>query len=241
MIVEATNPLPNPGNYWIRTWRASCFRFTPGDPGYETTGIVRYGNSQALPTTSAWNVSQACSDETYTSLKPIVPWTVGKAINDPSGHIGENLTVQLKTANDYFFPLAVFSIGGDNFNPLQIDYGNPTFLNLNFTGKWNPLWVVYPENYTDTDWVCSESRSVWLLRLTPLQVYLVIKGKGPSGNTVNAHPVSATLVLGRHFNANPRTDTSAVSTPKSTYPGFKDVSCPGVAGRIGLGQPKSDV
>lgn len=174
VIVEATNPIPNPGNYWIRTYRAPCFRFPNASPGYEKSGIVRYGNSQLLPNTTAWNFSLACSDETYTSLKPIVPWTVGRSSNDPLGQVGENLTVQLgpATASDFFYPLAVFSIGGDDFNPLQIDYGNPTFLNLNYTGKWNPLWVVYPENYTATDWV-----------------YLLIKGKGPTGNSVGAHPI----------------------------------------------------
>ena len=145
--------LPKDGNYWIRTWRADCFRFAKGDPGYETTGILRYGSSQALPSTTAWkNISLLCSDETYTSLKPIIPWTVGKAANDPSGQVGENFTVTaLKTPT--IFPLATFSLGGDDFNPLRIDYGDPTFLHLNYTGKWDPLWVVFPENYTSTDWV----------------------------------------------------------------------------------------
>ena len=56
------------------------------------------------------------------------------------------------------FPLAFFSMGGgdDEYNPLKIDYSNPMFLNLNYSGKFNPLWVVFPENYTDTDWVSSK-------------------------------------------------------------------------------------
>jgi Multicopper oxidase len=150
-------PLPEDGNYWIRTWRAQCFNFPSGSPGYEKTGILRYGSSQALPTTSQWkDVSLRCSDETYTSLKPILPWTVGKAANDPYGKVGENFTVQFKGGQGTIFPLAKFSMGGDDFNPLRIDYGNPTFLNLNYTGKWPPLWVVFPENYTSTDWVSSK-------------------------------------------------------------------------------------
>ena len=149
------DPVPQDGNFWIRTWRSACFLpIIKTPPGYEKSGILRYGNSQALPTSTPWKgVSLNCSDETYTSLKPIVPWTVGTPANDPSGQIGENLTVQLKGGQSTIFPLALFSMGGDDFNPLQIDYGDPTFLNLNYTGKWDPLWVVFPESYKDTDWV----------------------------------------------------------------------------------------
>lgn len=159
VIVEANATHPSEdGNYWIRTWKANCFNFdqSKASPGYETTGILRYNSSsQALPTTSAWeNVSLACSDETYTSLVPILPWTVGPAANDKSGQVGQNFSV-LAHKTPTIYPLAVFSIGGVDFNPLKIDYSNPTFLNLNYTGKWNPLWVIFSENYTDKDWVSS--------------------------------------------------------------------------------------
>ena len=146
--------IPPSGNYWIRTWRADCFLFPGGSPGYEKSGILTYTGSPALPTTSNWSdIALACSDETYSSLVPVVPWTVGEPANDPSGEVGENFTVQFKPGQDTIFPLAKFSMGGDDFNPLRIDYGDPTFLNLNYTGKWDPLWVVFPENYTSTDWV----------------------------------------------------------------------------------------
>ncbi|KAK3074660.1 hypothetical protein LTR53_002738 [Teratosphaeriaceae sp. CCFEE 6253] len=171
---------PAPKEYWIRTWKANCFRFNQSQAGggYERTGILRYDDSQDTPSTTSWplytNVSLNCSDETYSSLQPIVEWTVPKnPINDPSGNIGENLTVQLNRSPDFRFPLALFSMGGEEFNPLMIDYGNPTFLHLNYTGKWPPLWVVYPENYQSTDWV-----------------YMVLKGKGSApGNTIGAHPI----------------------------------------------------
>lgn len=149
------NPIAADGNYWIRTWRAKCFHFTNGSDGYEKTGILQYGSSQALPATKKWeNISKDCSDETYSSLKPILPWTVGEAANDPSGEVGQNFTVQ-EAIEKNIFPLAKFSMGGDNFAPLQIDYGDPIFLNLNYTGEWPPLWVVFPENYTSKDWVGS--------------------------------------------------------------------------------------
>jgi len=166
-------PVPIDGNFWIRTWRADCFGFkqSKASPGYERAGILRYySSSRALPKSTAWKgVSYRCSDETYTSLKPIVPWTVGEPANDLSGKVGENFTVQGYSASTYF-PLAFFSMGGDGFNPLKIDWGNPTFLNLNNTGKWNPLWVVFPENYTSTDWA-----------------YMIIKGL--KGRAFSAHPI----------------------------------------------------
>jgi hypothetical protein len=167
-------PPPADGNFWIRTWQANCFRFdqSQASPGYEQTGILRYGGSQALPTTSQWEgISFGCSDETYTSLVPILPWTVGPPVNSPpgDGDTGQNFTVQGKVAPTYF-PLAFFSLGGNNFNPLKIDWQDPTFLNLENPGPWNPSWVVFPENYTSTDWV-----------------WLVVKGL--PGNTIGAHPI----------------------------------------------------
>ena len=182
VIVEASPqrndkglPAPTDGNFWIRTYKADCFFFFQANAslGYEKTGILRYGNSTAPPTSPAWtpwtNVSLNCSDETYSSLKPILPWTVAKPpANDPNGGIGENFTVQFKDS-PLVFPLAKFSLAGDDFNPLQIDYGNPTFMHLNYTGKWDPLWVVTPENYTSTSWV-----------------YLAIKGLGGINH---AHPI----------------------------------------------------
>jgi len=95
---------------------------------------------------------------------------VGKPANDPTGGVGENFTVQFKNGQSTIFPLAKFSMGADDFDPLQIDYGNPIFLKLNYTGKWNPLWVVIPENYKSTDWV-----------------YMVLKGL--NGSTSGQHPI----------------------------------------------------
>lgn len=161
-VSDGGGPPPTDDAFWIRTWKADCFRFNNSavppqvSPGYERSGILRYGNSQALPTTSSWpvgkNVSLDCSDETYTSLKPILPWTVGRPANDP---LNQKFTVQIKFKQDTIFPLALFSIAGDDFNPLQIEYDNPIFLKLKYSGKWDPLWAVIPENYTSTDWVSS--------------------------------------------------------------------------------------
>jgi hypothetical protein len=162
IIVEAKprfndgDPPPVDGNFWIRTWKADCFRFnqTKASPGYEKTGVLRYSDSKDVPKSTQWgNVPLACSDEPYANLVPVLPWTVQKPpMNDQLGGVGENLTVQLK-ANTGLFPLALFSMGGDQFNPLQINYSTPTFLDLNQTPPWPERWVVYPENYTATSWV----------------------------------------------------------------------------------------
>lgn len=166
-VIVTADPISNPGspiagdgNYWIRTWRSDCFLPQNHQNGSEKSGILRYnGSSEALPTSNTWgpnpygNISLRCSDETYSSLEPILPWTVGPAANAPSDKIGESFTVQSDFGPKNIFPLALFSMGGDDFNPLQTEYGNPTFLKLAFSGKRNPLSVVIPENFTDTDWV----------------------------------------------------------------------------------------
>lgn len=156
VILEASDPVPGQHEYWINTWRATCFQFPNGSAHYETTGVLRYDDSPApvdIPY-SPWPINNFdCSDEDSSNLQPVVPWpTIPAPANDPQGHIGENLTVQFQN-NPNIFPLAKFSMAGDEFNPLQINYGDPTFLHLNYTGAWPPLWVVYPENYTDDSFV----------------------------------------------------------------------------------------
>ena len=78
IIVEANpNVTQASGNYWIRTVPVVCGLSRFNTTVDERTGIVRYNPwSQDDPTTSTWDFSRDCSDETYTSLKPVVPWTV---------------------------------------------------------------------------------------------------------------------------------------------------------------------
>lgn len=160
VILEASDPTGRHDDYWIRTWRAQCFNFpTNGSADYEKTGILSYRHQpEALPINvinSPWPVDFTCSDEKTSDLQPVVSWPkITAPANDLEGHIGENLTVIFK-GNPGLFPLAKASMGGDKFNPLQINYGDPTFLHLNYTGAWPPLWVVYPENFTDDSFVSS--------------------------------------------------------------------------------------
>jgi hypothetical protein len=163
VIVEAKqNILANhDGNFWIRTWKADCFRFKNKDAplGYEKAGILRYNTSSIKrPSSQPWtNVSLTCSDEPYQSLVPIIPWTVGEPSNDLVHNLGQNFSVTSHEAAKTMFPFAIFSMGGDDTQdeslPLRVDWQNPTFMNLANEGRWNPQWVVVPENFTDTDWV----------------------------------------------------------------------------------------
>jgi hypothetical protein len=170
VIVEADpkggpdNPVPSDGNFWIRTWvpvGCGTTKDTTRVDGYEKTGILRYDASSAsIPKTREWpKIAKKCSDETFTSLKPKVPWFVGKAKN---GKIGEqfNLTLyQEKLFGPRPYPLATFSLEPEKasgFTPLQINYSDPIFLHLDdFSGNWPKPWVVVPEDYGSTDWVSS--------------------------------------------------------------------------------------
>ncbi|KAI1339404.1 multicopper oxidase-domain-containing protein [Xylariaceae sp. FL0016] len=168
VIVEArpdgglNNTISDDGNFWIRTWTANgCGEFQTDDfPGSERSGIVRYDESStADPTSSPWpNVSRKCSDETYTSLRPIIPWQVGSPAN---GENGEEFNVNFDGSEFQtpIFPLAVFAMdrqgvqAGEN-HPFQINFTDPVLFEYgNFSGNWPDQWVIVPEDYTENDWV----------------------------------------------------------------------------------------
>ncbi|KAL8707775.1 MAG: hypothetical protein Q9220_007227 [cf. Caloplaca sp. 1 TL-2023] len=177
VIVEATHPLPGVDNYWIRAERANCFFFpnlTDGK-GYYALGSFRYGKSNDNPLTSVWDdYTLDCSDETYSSLKPVLPWKVGPAANNQTSPAGQQNDVEgvFNPAPSEIFPLAKFSLGTREFLPFQIDYSDPTFLHLNYTGQWNPLRVLINENYTADKWI-----------------YLIVTGDPVSTKTAGAHPI----------------------------------------------------
>lgn len=162
-IANGSQSIPKDGNFWMRTYNSHCPK--PGNlttlPGYERTGILRYNSSStAIPTSLPWtvgsepnDVSLACSDETYSSLVPILEWQVGDPAN---GQTGEEHDVRFNPSPiNKPFPLALFSLempGSSSFDPLRIDYSDPIFLHLNFTQSWPREWNVVPEDYTSTKW-----------------------------------------------------------------------------------------
>ncbi|KAK3314821.1 multicopper oxidase-domain-containing protein [Apodospora peruviana] len=170
--------IPDDHNFWMRTYVAGpgCMG-KPGKGHYEETGILRYNSSsKALPQSQAWyNMSMACSDETYSSLVPILPWKIGNPANAGQEH---DVVVDVKANRTENGPFGIFSLEPTTFGskniPLRIDFGDPTFLHLNKTGSdWPKKWIVVPENYTDKDWV-----------------YLVIAGDRKSSyESAGAHPI----------------------------------------------------
>ena len=154
-----SNPVPSDGNFWIRTYQAAC-GIPEGDPvvNYERAGILRYNpSSQATPTSRPWSgIQLACSDEPYQSLVPVVPWQVGPPKN---GREEFNLRFGQGRGGPGF-PLALFSFqeapsAPSAFLPMQVDYGDPSILHLIQSPNVMPSeWVVVPENYQSTDWVC---------------------------------------------------------------------------------------
>ncbi|KAK4447317.1 multicopper oxidase-domain-containing protein [Podospora aff. communis PSN243] len=179
VIVEA-NPIANASqpirstDFWMRTYVSDCANTAQYPKNYETNGILRYdAASTADPLSLPWNgVSKACSDETYTSLVPVLPWTIGNSANAGQEHD----VVFDGTQKAKYGPLAIFGMEpttfGSSFIPLRINFSDPTFLFLNKTGDWPEQWVITPENYGAKDWV-----------------YLVIAGDRKSDYNTGAHPI----------------------------------------------------
>jgi Multicopper oxidase len=171
VIVEANPTGPNSDlqDFWIRTGVANCFGLNPKFliDGYDQSGILTYRKgAPETPSSTRWeDISYSeCSDEPAKSLVPIVPWVVGPAANGiPVGGTGEERDVYedlngLPTPNGTY-PLAFFSLERpehDTFNPLRVDYESPMFFHLNesLSTMWPAPWVVIPENFNETDWVC---------------------------------------------------------------------------------------
>ncbi|KAK7417078.1 hypothetical protein QQX98_004839 [Neonectria punicea] len=192
VIVEANplpgdnNEIPADGNFWMRTWVAESCGIAPGGENYERTGILRYDETSTTdPSSLPWTkISKACSDETYSSLRPKIPWYVGPAANAKydDDEFGEQFNVTLNTeAKDTpefaHYPMAAFSLQPaddvpDGFTPLQINYSDPTLMHLDEPPASFPAkWVVIPENYTKDEWV-----------------YLVLTMEAESSVT-RAHPI----------------------------------------------------
>lgn len=154
---DGSNPVPQDGNFWIRTFGAEgCSQ--PGQDGYERTGILRYNAaSTSDPTSKPWpNIPKACSDEPYTDLKPKLPWFVGPAANTEDGE-EFNVENNFGKPGPPPYPLAKFSLSPETsstFTPLQINYSHPIIQELdNFSGNWPQQWVVIPENFNSSSWV----------------------------------------------------------------------------------------
>ena len=164
IIVEADQYNNSETNFWIRTWaNQACGDAVgpvpsayPGYVNYARTGIVRYDmTSTTDPVSRPWAYSPVCADEPYDSLIPVFPWHVGSVVNGDQQ--GEQINVTGgKAAADYataFFSLTKEFPDAATPYSFQINYSNPTFLDMVTDGPWSPNAVVIPEDYTEHDWV----------------------------------------------------------------------------------------
>ncbi|KAF2201219.1 hypothetical protein GQ43DRAFT_471972 [Delitschia confertaspora ATCC 74209] len=129
VIVEASPTEPSlDGNYWIRTVPATgCQGFrTQYTVENSTTGIIRYDPlSTSDPTSKPNQFDIKCSDETYSSLEPILPWTVPEPVE-----ISPELEVSLvSTDSPPYFPdnLARWKL---HKAPMWLNFSAPTILNI---------------------------------------------------------------------------------------------------------------
>ena len=180
IIVEADPNAPG-DDFWIRTYipQDCTNRNSPNPKGsYMLTGILRYNNeSTAMPTTQAWpDLDTTCKDEPYSKFDPVVKWMVQPPVNNGGQGEKENILFNsgIPVKN---FSLAKFALNPtlmSDWTPMQIDFGAPSFLNLNLSRPWRADEVVIPEDYKATDWI-----------------YLTICDDGQT----SPHPVSATSSL----------------------------------------------
>ena len=209
VIVEAnpiaygkSNTIVENDNYWIRTYVAHCKGSVPSGANYSETGILRYDNtSKAYPDTLSWNtvskISLECSDETYGSIHPVLPWKVKAPSN--GGKFGQKFDLYVgnrKPGTEKPYPLAAWSLNNyaEYANSMRINYSNPIFLHLDqnpVTSPFTPSWRVVSEDYSSEDWVSPDRSTLachfMMQELMNPQVFLAIEA--PKGSDFMAHPV----------------------------------------------------
>jgi hypothetical protein len=147
-IVVVANPINSSDtNFWIRTYQSPC-GFVRGSlgPNYMNTGIISYDNSTGPdPTSTQWSNAKStnCTDEPLLKIQPIVPWNPpGPGNSDIPRKISEGSAPTGLPNLGY----AIYPINAA-FQPLQVQWGNPTFTNLQNT-NWPSLSVIVPEDFS---------------------------------------------------------------------------------------------
>ncbi|KAM7186154.1 Multicopper oxidase domain containing protein [Rhypophila sp. PSN 637] len=168
VILEPNDQSDPSTSYWIRTYipdPEQCGLFTPTGPNYEQTGILWYsfgsspGSIPPIPTsTPSGNFSsQSCVDEPYASMTPIVPYHVQlpPSNNPPDGETERILSDNITTIVNFTVgDLALSPLTAKApFNPLRINFSEPSFLNLNESRLWRPSEVVIRQDFNRTVWI----------------------------------------------------------------------------------------
>ena len=196
-IVVVANPISSSDtNFWIRTHQSPCGSVDNLGPNYMNTGIISYDNSTGPdPTTTEWPNANPndCKDEPLLKIQPIVTWSPPPPSNSDVPRVISFGDPPPGLPN---LAYAMFPTNSD-FQPLQAQWGNPTFINLQSTIFPN-LSVIVPEDFSadfnnvtsfTSKWVSFSpllcTIDVCLAKIT-YQVYLHIISDGAD------HPVSQT-------------------------------------------------
>ena len=147
VIVKASPIGSTDSTFWIRTYSA-CDGILPPGQNYMETGVISYGSSPGPdPTSQPWpNANPSdCADEPLASIQPIVPWNPpGPSNSDVPRVIQFGSPPSGLPKLDYAIsPSTVLP----NITPLQVEWNNPTFINLDNT-NWSNLSVIVQEEYS---------------------------------------------------------------------------------------------
>ncbi|KAK3316802.1 multicopper oxidase-domain-containing protein [Apodospora peruviana] len=155
-------------SYWIRTYIPSGCGIHSSETNYSRTGILWYTDSDSdektvaddvpTPTSTPWpNLdAEPCADEPYASITPVVPYFVQLPPSNNFSH-GETQQIQDAQTNITNFTVGDLALNpitnAPDWIPLRIDFGAPSFLNLNESRPWAFNEVVIPEEFNSTVWV----------------------------------------------------------------------------------------
>jgi FtsP/CotA-like multicopper oxidase with cupredoxin domain len=172
-IVVKANPINSSDtNFWIRTYQTCGEKPKPTlGPEYMNTGIITYDNStRPDPTSTQWPNANStdCKDEPLQSIIPIVRWKLPGPSNSDVPRIIKGKSRPTKAPYLHFAINAINS----SFQPLQVKWGDPTFINLQNT-NWPNLSVIVPEDFSANFDNVTSFTSMWV-SFSPLLCTIVV-------------------------------------------------------------------
>ena len=148
IVVEA-NPIGSEDpSFWIRTYLSGCGSIPQLGTEYQNTGVISYVYDDTVgpdPSSTEWpNANNKdCKDEPLASIQPIVHWSVPPPSNSD---VPRKISFGSYPNISGLFS-ALDAENATTFQPLQIQWGNPTFTSLQNT-TWSNLSVIVPEDFS---------------------------------------------------------------------------------------------
>ena len=162
------------GSYWMRTIPAAGCSVENFKSLDTRTGLIHYDGKEFDPQDLKGDYDNACRDEPYDKLVPVLKWKVGQPSNfasDSQFDIGmDNVT------GPPFYPADKYKLRWNMYsNSLWLNFSNPTLSHFR-DENWDPHAVVIKQNQTNDNWV-----------------YLLVSGTGIPRNDRSynraAHPI----------------------------------------------------